>query len=90
MADVRRVVELVFGATDNASRTINEVGRSVSTVSFGVQQLTGPLASLADTFLLVEGAAVVAAVAMGTIAVQTGVSMLSTALVVSAVARRAD
>jgi len=69
MADVRRVVELVFGATDNASKVIGDIGGGISNVSGNLQNLTGPIANATQDFLLLEGAVAAGAVALGVLAV---------------------
>jgi len=62
-ADVSKTVEIIFGATDQASATLRSIGGELDRFETNLTRVTGPLASATDALLKFE--AVLAAVAAG-------------------------
>lgn len=80
MADVRRVIELVFGATDNATQTIDKLSTNLGNITAGVQATTGPIADITEGFLKFEAAVLAGALAVGGIAVNEAIKFQAASL----------
>lgn len=58
MADVRKTIEIVFGAVDNTGQGLSSVAQGVQGFADSVSGITGPLADLGDFALRTEAAIV--------------------------------
>jgi TP901 family phage tail tape measure protein len=65
MADARRVIELIFSATDDVSGTLNAIGSGVGDFEQKVSAVAEPLANFTQRLLLLEAAAAGVALALG-------------------------
>jgi len=94
MADLEKIVEIIFQGRDDLSQTINSVGRGLDSFAGNVQSATQPLADLTDSILAVD--AVLAAMAAGSLylvttqAGQFGDSFNEIATLIDAPADRLD
>jgi len=71
MADIDRVVEILFKGTDEVSSVLGSINSGIGDFASGVEQFSAPFANLAKTILGVETAVGVALVALGTFSVQS-------------------
>lgn len=80
MADLQRTVEIIFGAVDNTSNTIQAISSGLdklSEVSGKVETATAPIAELVANLFKIESAAAAAATAIGVYAFNTSVQFES-------------
>lgn len=64
MADVRKTIEIVFGAVDQTASGIGSVARGIDDFTGSISKATGPLSDLGDKALKAEAAIVGVAAAM--------------------------
>lgn len=80
MADVRRTIELVFGAVDQTSSVLDRMGTSVEGFSDRLESTTRPIADFTTNLLKIEGAVVAVAAALGGIAIAKAAEFQSATL----------
>ena len=56
MADVERIIQIVFGATDSTGTAIKSVSKNLNQISSSISGMTDPLAQAHDRVLMLEAA----------------------------------
>ena len=56
MADVERIIQIVFGATDSTGTAIKSVSKNLNQISSSISGMTDPLAKAHDRVLMLEAA----------------------------------
>lgn len=69
MADIQKVVEVIFGAIDNTGAGLSSVSGSLNSISDRASDITGPLSEVAEYAVKAELAVMALATAYGTYAV---------------------
>ncbi len=54
MADLRRTIDIIFGAQNNTGRVLTEIGRDINRTVNNFSDITSPLSNIADTALQAE------------------------------------
>jgi TP901 family phage tail tape measure protein len=70
MADIERLIQLVFDATDRTGPALKSLGSGVDDLGNRIESLTSPINSLTQSLLAIEGAAAAAGVAFISFAVK--------------------
>jgi TP901 family phage tail tape measure protein len=70
MADLKKTIDIVFGAVDNTGKTVKGIGRNIDALGRSAGDIAGPLSSVTDSVLKVDAAIVALGVAMAGIAVK--------------------
>jgi len=74
MADLQKTIQLVFGGVDRTGGAINSVGKNLRSLEDRVNNVTGPMAGVADSVLKLEAALVAMGAAALTFAAKEAVS----------------
>ncbi len=56
MADLTKTVEIIFGAKSDVAKAVNDITRSLDSLSGGVREFTQPFADLSKTILSIDAA----------------------------------
>jgi len=79
MADLQKIIEIVFDATDNTSNAIGAITRNLDNLSGGLEKATQPLADITTGLLKFEAGVTAAGIAVAALALKQAVE-LETAL----------
>ena len=71
MPDAKRVIELVFGAVDNTSATLQNISGNVSGLADSLDSVVSPIANITKGILAFEAAAVLAGAAVVGFSIKT-------------------
>ena len=77
MADMQKTIQLVFGGVDRTGGAIGSVGKNLQSLEDRVNNVTGPLAGVADSVLKLEAALVVMGAAALTFATKEAITFES-------------
>jgi len=69
MADLEKTIEIIFNASDRTGGAFSSVGAGLSDLASKGQAVTGPLASVAESILAAEAAALTAGIAVSALAI---------------------
>lgn len=75
MADLQKIIEIVFDATDNTSGAIGAITRNLDNFSGGLQQATQPLADITAGLLKFEAGVTAAGIAVATLALKQAIDL---------------
>jgi len=79
MADLQKIIEIVFSATDNTSGAINTISKHLDKFTDGLEKATQPLSNITDNLLKFEAGVTAAGIAVAALALKQAVE-LETAL----------
>lgn len=71
MADLKKTVEIVFGAKNEVSKTVTEIGRNFETLGDLTSKVTAPLAKIGDSILKIDAALLALAIGGMAYAIKT-------------------
>lgn len=77
MADIKKTIDIVFGAVDNVSAGTQKIGNGLSDVASRAQALTGPLASVASGVMKFDAAMTALAVTVAVYATSKAIDLES-------------
>ncbi len=73
MADIKKTVEIIFGAIDNTGGTLTGIGENIDSATKNIGNITGPLASVTKGLFKTEAAVIALAAAYGGFAISKAV-----------------
>lgn len=70
MADLKKTIDIVFGATDKTGQVVKGIGKNLDSLSGQVGNISGPLASVGNSILALDAAVVALGVTLAGISIK--------------------